>query len=402
MKNVAAKIEAYLAEMRTDLGITDIDEALLRQITEYLGDSIYDRDQALVACSNRKELAQVRQEFLVGYLGLEDSDELDVAIDAVCEQYGRSNRSKDRAIFYYLLAQRYGISANEQDAAVGREWRKLDNTVQFKAADWNNEIQRASSLTVEDAKQIAENNDTISYFFFVRESMFMEGHEGEPVWPERGQFQPGDAVFFSGHPSLGTSPHADLYEKSAWEWGVVLNTAPHTSADWSSEIKRAAKVTVADAMKIAMDDPAIRYFVHAREDLKLGESYTLEAGEAVFFGGEPHYGHAPQADSYEKRSVHWVEPTAGLVPYEQPHWDAEVERHSGLSLAQAKHIAEEDLSIRSLVYVKQRIALEAQTLEPNDALFFSSSFGVGSSPDFDVYTKHTEKLFSHLPEPMTP
>jgi len=44
---------------------------------------------------------------LIKKLGLTDSPELDKAIDAVIEKYGRSNRNKHRAVVYYLLAKHF-------------------------------------------------------------------------------------------------------------------------------------------------------------------------------------------------------------------------------------------------------------------------------------------------------
>ena len=47
------------------------------------------------------------QNFLIKKLGLKDGPELDKAIDAVLEKYGKSNKSKYRAVVYYLLAKHF-------------------------------------------------------------------------------------------------------------------------------------------------------------------------------------------------------------------------------------------------------------------------------------------------------
>jgi hypothetical protein len=41
---------------------------------------------------------------LIKKLGLTDRANLDAGIDALIEKYGRSNKNKDRAVAYYMLA----------------------------------------------------------------------------------------------------------------------------------------------------------------------------------------------------------------------------------------------------------------------------------------------------------
>lgn len=78
-------------------------EELFHEVTKHLGPSIHDKDASIVACSDPKELKTVKENFLMGRLGLEDSPELDDAIQQVCRALGESNRRKHRATFYYLL-----------------------------------------------------------------------------------------------------------------------------------------------------------------------------------------------------------------------------------------------------------------------------------------------------------
>lgn len=63
-------------------------------------------DAKYVACSDPAELGRVRDNFLKGKLKL-DSDDLDASIAAVCKQM-KSEHSKSRLTFYYLLAEHYG------------------------------------------------------------------------------------------------------------------------------------------------------------------------------------------------------------------------------------------------------------------------------------------------------
>lgn len=78
-------------------------EDMYDAITKHLGPSIHDGDANLVACSDPAELKTIKENFLMGKLGLEDSPMLDKAIHEVCHGLGESNRKKHRATFYYLL-----------------------------------------------------------------------------------------------------------------------------------------------------------------------------------------------------------------------------------------------------------------------------------------------------------
>jgi hypothetical protein len=85
-----------------DMGIS-YHEDLYHAICKHLGPSIHDDDASKVACSDPKELATVKNSFLIGKLGLKDGPELDKAIEEVCGGLGHSNTNKHRATFYYLL-----------------------------------------------------------------------------------------------------------------------------------------------------------------------------------------------------------------------------------------------------------------------------------------------------------
>jgi len=56
-------------------------------------------------------LDRVKQNFLIGKLGLKDTPKLDDAIKEVVETFGSSNRNKHRAIFYYLLIKKFKKSS---------------------------------------------------------------------------------------------------------------------------------------------------------------------------------------------------------------------------------------------------------------------------------------------------
>ncbi|MEX6625940.1 DUF2853 family protein [Tenacibaculum pacificus] len=80
---------------------------LLTAVTKGLGPSIYKRDAETVSGSDPKELLTVKNNFLIKKLSLTDGPELDKAIDEVMEEIGRSERSKYRAVVYYLLAKKF-------------------------------------------------------------------------------------------------------------------------------------------------------------------------------------------------------------------------------------------------------------------------------------------------------
>lgn len=84
------------------------DADLLKAVTKGCGPSIYKTDASKVSASDKTELERVKNNFLIKKLGLSESDDLDGAIAGVVEQFGKSNRNKYRAMFYYLLVKKFG------------------------------------------------------------------------------------------------------------------------------------------------------------------------------------------------------------------------------------------------------------------------------------------------------
>ncbi len=65
------------------------------------------KDASGVACSDKAELATVRENFLKKKLGLTGSDsELDAAVMEICKEM-TADRKKSRLTFYYLLTKKY-------------------------------------------------------------------------------------------------------------------------------------------------------------------------------------------------------------------------------------------------------------------------------------------------------
>ncbi|WP_420574092.1 DUF2853 family protein [Kordia sp.] len=103
-------IAKYAADLKDKCGVTP-DMDLLTKVTVGCGPAIYNKDASTVSGSDEKELATVKNNFLIKKLGLADSADLDKGIDAVIEKYGRSNRTKYRAVVYYLLTVHFGKEA---------------------------------------------------------------------------------------------------------------------------------------------------------------------------------------------------------------------------------------------------------------------------------------------------
>jgi hypothetical protein len=96
----------YVADLKDKCGV-DADLNLLTKVTIGLGPSIYNADSATVSSSDDKELATVKNNYLIKKLGLTDSADLDSAIAAVMDTYGQSNRNKYRVVVYYLLCMHF-------------------------------------------------------------------------------------------------------------------------------------------------------------------------------------------------------------------------------------------------------------------------------------------------------
>lgn len=100
-------IAIYASDLKEKCGMTP-DMGLLTKVTIGCGPSIYNADASTVAGSQKAELETVKNNFLMKKLGLADGPELMAAIDEVLTTYGKSNRSKYRAVVYYMLAKKFG------------------------------------------------------------------------------------------------------------------------------------------------------------------------------------------------------------------------------------------------------------------------------------------------------
>jgi hypothetical protein len=99
-------IARYATDLKDKCGVS-ADMALLTKVTKGCGPSIYSDDASTVSASDADEMARVKKNFLIKKLGLKEGADLDAGIAAVIDQYGRSNRNKYRAVFYYLLVKHF-------------------------------------------------------------------------------------------------------------------------------------------------------------------------------------------------------------------------------------------------------------------------------------------------------
>ena len=103
-------IAKYAEDLKTKCKVTP-DMALLTKVTIGCGPSIYDNDAQTVAASDKDELERIKANFLIKKLGLKDGSALMEGISAAVDTYGKSERNKYRAVFYYLLVKHFGREA---------------------------------------------------------------------------------------------------------------------------------------------------------------------------------------------------------------------------------------------------------------------------------------------------
>ncbi len=100
-------IAKYADDLKNKCKVTP-DMDLLAKVTIGCGPAIYDNDAQTVAASQSDELERIKNNFLIKKLGLKDGPQLLDGINAAIETYGKSERNKYRAVFYYLLVKHFG------------------------------------------------------------------------------------------------------------------------------------------------------------------------------------------------------------------------------------------------------------------------------------------------------
>ena len=106
MSKLDEKVAKYTADYEKKIG-DKLDAKLLRAVTKGCGPTIYKPDAEKISARDPDEMARIKKNFLIKKLGLKDTPKLDEGMDACIETYGRSNRSKYRAVYYYLLVKHF-------------------------------------------------------------------------------------------------------------------------------------------------------------------------------------------------------------------------------------------------------------------------------------------------------
>lgn len=99
-------ITKYAKDLKDKCGVS-ADMELLKKVVIGCGPTIYRDDSSTVSGTDKEEVARIRTNFLLKKLMLKDGPDLDAGIAAINEQYGKSNRNKYRAVFYYLLVKHF-------------------------------------------------------------------------------------------------------------------------------------------------------------------------------------------------------------------------------------------------------------------------------------------------------
>lgn len=100
--------EKYIAQLK--LAKVPLNKELLEQVVKMVGPANYQLDAMFVAASDKKELATVCKNFALKKLQVEDEAKAMKFIDAcVTKLKDAGIRKKYRAVFYYMLAKKFGI-----------------------------------------------------------------------------------------------------------------------------------------------------------------------------------------------------------------------------------------------------------------------------------------------------
>ncbi len=100
-------IAQYADDLKNKCGMSP-DMDLLTKVTIGCGPAIYNLDASTVAATQADELETVKNNFLIKKLGLADGPQLMDAINEALTTYGQSERSKYRAVVYYMLTKKFG------------------------------------------------------------------------------------------------------------------------------------------------------------------------------------------------------------------------------------------------------------------------------------------------------
>jgi small subunit ribosomal protein S1 len=102
LEDVIAKYQAENENL-----VLGIEPTLLAKVAKSLGPTIYNNDACRVSSSDAKEIETVKKNYLIGKLGLSETDDLDNAIRDVMTKLGSANKNKYRALVYAMLCEKF-------------------------------------------------------------------------------------------------------------------------------------------------------------------------------------------------------------------------------------------------------------------------------------------------------
>lgn len=157
-------------------------------------------------------------------------------------------------------------------------WKEIPNVAMYGNGDWSGFVEKVPNCNVETAKEIAENNPKISFFFICKDDVNLN---------KGGYFNRGDAVFFNGEPHYGSAPQCDIFQKEnniLQLSGTINNFLVSGSSIYKDfYVPQKSKILVASIVK-SIDDPSfpdgIELVVYAPNGIQYG-SQTINT-ESVF------------------------------------------------------------------------------------------------------------------------
>lgn len=100
--------EKYIAQLK--VAKVPVNKDLLEQVVKMVGPANYQLDAMFVATSDKKELETVCKKFVMKKLNVDDEVKAMKAVDAATAKLKDAGiRKKYRAVFYYMLAKKFGI-----------------------------------------------------------------------------------------------------------------------------------------------------------------------------------------------------------------------------------------------------------------------------------------------------
>lgn len=100
--------EKYIAQLKK--AKVPVNKDLLDQVVKMVGPANYQLDAMFIATSDKKELETVMKKFVMKKLDIADEAKAEKFMNASVEKLKDAGvRKKYRAVFYYMMAKKFGI-----------------------------------------------------------------------------------------------------------------------------------------------------------------------------------------------------------------------------------------------------------------------------------------------------